>query len=369
VLVGCLAGQPDPDAAESAGFLQGKKVAVTVFAQNDQAKGLTKTAQSRIEEVMADNDVAVLDEQKAHELNDIFKTLEDPGAFVTAETFVENAKKFDIQGILAVYTTVEVVPGLADYFSATAHADIRFVDSATAKVRAISTPPMGIRGAPPSDGLTSNSAAMNAVQRAVDSAARLAGFEIAELTRAKSVDLALSDPTVYADGGVGFVKPDNEQALWDLASLEKQTWRTEEVTCTARAPAGGLAAVAGYIKDTNFRRRPERLYGSRVHIVDVANRKRVLCLDCSPVEMKSRQEPNTKQVLALTFVRSWRHLCAVTGNHVHFWDVERGVELARVPVPEEPTALCVVNNDREVWIVIRTKKGSWKYPIIRPIRQ
>lgn len=346
-------------------FLEGKKVAVAVFAQNKQAEPVIRTAQSRMEEILADNEIAVLDEEKTRELKDVFKTLEDPGAFVTAETFVENSKKFDIHGLVGVYLSAEVVPGLADYYSATAHADIRFVDNQTARVRTLSTPPMGIRGSPTSDGLTRNSAAINAVQRAVDSACSLTGFQIAEWTRAKSVDLDLVGPFPYAGDRLVLPEPQNERALWDLAALENQTWRKEEVTCTARSEGGSLAVIAGYIKDTDFRRRPQRLYGSRVHIVDTNTKKAKLILDCSPVEKKIREESNTKKVLACIFVKNWRYLCVATGNYLFMWDVEKGREICKLPLCDEPMGMSISSDGTGSSILIQTRKGILKYRVVR----
>ncbi len=357
--------KPLADETVSIKFLQGKKIAVAIFAQNAQAESLVKAAQSRMEEILADHDIAVLDEKKTNELKDVFKTLEDPGAFVTAETFIENSGKFDIDGLLGVYLSVEIVPGIADYFSATAHADIRFIDNQTAQVRAISTPPMGRRGMPTSDGLTRNSASINAVQRAVDSACSLTGFEIAEWTRTKSVELKLVGPTPYTGDRLVLPKPQNERGLWPLAAFENKEWRAEEASCTALSAGGGLAAIGGYITDTDFRRRPPRLFGSRIHVVDTEARKPVITFACSTVEMKGRDEPNTKKVLACLFAGSWRYLCAVTGNHVFMWDIEKGSEISKLPLASEPAAMTLVSDDTGSSILLQTRKGVFRYGIVR----
>jgi hypothetical protein len=356
---------PLADSPGSVAFLQGKKVAVAVFAQNIQAEPLVKAAQARMEEILTDHDIAVLDEQKTAELKDVFKTLEDPGAFVTAETFIENSRKFDIDGLLGVYLSAEVVPGIADYFSATAHADLRFIDNQSAQVRAISTPPMGRRGVPTSDGLTRNSASINAVQRAVDSACSLTGFKIAEWTRAKSVELVLSGPFPYAGERLSLPKLANDRSLWPLAVFAKEDWRAEEASCTASSAGGGLAAIGGYITDTDFRRRPPRLYGSRIHVVDTEARKPVVIFDCSPVEMKSREEPNTKKVLFCLFAGGWRYLCAATGNHVFMWDIEQGREISKLPIDSEPTAMMLVSNGTGSSILLQTRTGVVRYGIVR----
>jgi hypothetical protein len=346
--------------------LKDKKIAVVVFAQNELAEPVVKTAQARMEEVLADNEIAVLDEEKSKELTDIFTLMDQPGVFVTPQLFAENSKKFGIEGLMAIYLSVDMAPGLADYFSATAHADVRFVDNDTAQVQAISTPPMGSRGSPPSEGLTRNSAAINAVQRAVDGVCSLMDFQVADRTRARSVDLTLAGPEAWAGDGLVFPLIENDRTLWPMAQLEQQRWRAETVSATARAPAGNLAAVAGYITDTDFQRRPQRLFGSRVHVLDVAARKSILVFDCSPVEKKSGQEePRTKQILACAFIGGWRYLCAATGNHVFLWDTENGREVAKLPVSAEAIGITVGTDERGSSVFLKTREGIWQYRMVR----
>ena len=363
-VLGCGLGA---DAAEpfSADQLQGKKIAVRVFAGNAGAADRLKTAQSRLEEILADAGAAVLDEDKAKELSDVDKILEDPTAFVTAEFLLEIAAKFKIDGILVAHVTADVVPGLADYYSATAHADLRFLDNATAQVRSYSAPPMGARGAPPSDGLTPDSAEINAVQRAIDSVCESMGLQLAERIRCKAIDVTLAERVPLAAGAADFAAPENERSLAELASLENQTWRKESATFTARSPAGDLVAVGGYIADTDWHRRPERLFGSRLHVVDLATRQPILKFECSPVEMKTRDEPNTKKIIAGMFVGGWRYLCAATGNHVFMWDVETGRSIAKLPLAEEPTGMAYVAGATGNGIALRTARGDWLYCIVR----
>jgi len=53
---------------------------------------------------------------------------------------------------------------------------------------------MGAPGHPPSDGLTRNSAVINAVQRAVDNACHKLGFELIDPATPRSVRLSLDGP-------------------------------------------------------------------------------------------------------------------------------------------------------------------------------
>jgi hypothetical protein len=174
---------------------------------------------------------------------------------------------------------------------------------------------------------------------------------------------------VRHDGrGVAFAKTENEKELWNLAPLENQAWRKEEVTCTTRSPGGGLAAVAGYIRDTDFRRRPNRLYGSRMHVVDTEAKSALLVLECSPVEIKPREEPNTKQILTAAFVADWRYLCAATGNHVFLWNTETGKLIARLPLSAEPSGMAFKTDESGTSVFLQTRKDVLQYRIERATR-
>ncbi|MGD8570248.1 MAG: hypothetical protein PVJ39_19330, partial [Gammaproteobacteria bacterium] len=103
------------------------KVAVAVFPQNGVAKKMVRAAQSRLEGVLLDNGITVLDRDKANDLKDEWKKLEDPGYFVTADDFVENTEKYQLDGLIRVYLTAEAAKGFAEFYTATAQADLRFV--------------------------------------------------------------------------------------------------------------------------------------------------------------------------------------------------------------------------------------------------
>ncbi|NCC60152.1 MAG: hypothetical protein EOM12_04260 [Verrucomicrobiae bacterium] len=318
-------------ASASKNILSGKKVAVTVFAEDSRVKPLLKSAQIRLEEILADNNAYVLDEDKTRELTDVFKTLEDPSAFVTAETFVENAKKFNIDQLLAMYITADVEPGLANYYTATASADIRYIENESAHVNALTTPIMGTDyRCPASDGLTRNSAMGNAVQRAVESACEIFGLDMMDRIRAKSVKLKLTPCSELPKLHIEPRTPENDRSLWSLPDLENAGWRQEKATCTARSHNGKLVAVCGYIIDTDWHRRPQRLYGSRVHVLDMSTGDTLYKFECSPVEKNTREERRTKQILDCTFISNWRYLAAATGNHILLWDTQTGELLSKL---------------------------------------
>ena len=347
--------------------MQGQKTAVVVLAMNPEAERFKKNALSRIEGILFDNAIEILDREKAEELKDVFNTLDDPGAFVTAETFVENAHKFAIHGLVAVYLSVDITRGLVGYYTATAQADIRYISEEDAKVMSLATFPMGAPGKPPSDGLTQNSAAINAVQRSIDEACAKLGLELMDPATPRSVRLSLEGPVNVPLVSDPMTTPIRDDSLSRLAVLEKQKWRGEEVTCTAKAPAGALGAVGGYIIDTDFRRRPQRIYGSRIHLIDLQAQKELMTFECHPVEKKSNREKGTKKILDCMFVQNWRYLTAVTGNNLLLWDTERGnlqVSLPlQAPIKKAKLSLSIENDSS--YLIIETNRKRLAYRIIR----
>jgi len=347
--------------------IEGHKTAVVILAQNPVAERYTKNALSRIEGILLDNAIEILDKDKADELKDVFKTLEDPSAFVTAETFVENAEKFAIKGLVAVYLSVDIIKGLAGYYSATAQSDIRFIDEDDAKVGALTTFPMGAPGRPPSDGLTQQSAAINAVQRSIDDICLKLGLEIMDPATPRSVRLSLEGPSALPAIANRTRTSDSDASMSRYAVLEKQKWRGEEITCNAKAPAGALGAVGGYIIDTDFRRRPQRLYGSRIHIIDLDSKKEINVFECHPVEKKTSREKGTKKILDCMFVQNWRYLSAVTGNSLFLWDTERGnlqVSLL-LSKPIKKAKLYLSQDNDQSYLVVDTGRKRIAYRIVR----
>jgi hypothetical protein len=125
--------------------------------------------------------------------------------------------------------------------------------------------------------------------------------------------------------------------------------------------------VGGYIIDTDFRRRPQRIYGSRIHLIDLQSQKELLTFECHPVEKKSNREKGTKKILDCMFVQSWRYLTAVTGNNLLLWDTERGslqVSLPlQAPIKKAKLSLSVQNDSS--YLVVNTGRKQIAYRIIR----
>ena len=357
-------------AAASASFLeqvQGQQTAVVVYPLNPKAERFTRNALSRIEGILLDNGVDVLDREKAEALKDVFKTLDDPGAFVTAETFVENSEKLAIKGLVALYLSVDDQKGLAEYYTATAHVDVRYIGAEDAKVHALATPPMGAPGSPPSDGLTRNSAVINAVQRSVDNVCQELGFELIDPATPRSVALVLEGPVSVPDGLEISRTSSQGSSLKKYARLEDEAWRGEDVTCAVIAPGGSTGAVGGYIVDTDFRRKPQRLYGSRVHLIDVEAGQEILALDCHTVEKKAGHEKGTRKILDCMFVLNWRYLSAVTGNEVFLWDTERGRRMASAILtkPLKKAKLGLGRTPEGSYLVISSGSKQLAYKITR----
>lgn len=78
-------------------------MAVIVYPQSTLAKQYARIALARLEQVLTDNGVTLLDQKKAEELKKGWKKLEDPGALITAEKFVKSAGKYAIEGVYRVY--------------------------------------------------------------------------------------------------------------------------------------------------------------------------------------------------------------------------------------------------------------------------
>ncbi len=312
--------------------LQGKKIAIAVFIQDDSPARYGKIAQTRLEDILDEQGVIVLDQEKVDELKDVWGNLEDPGYFITAEDFVENAGKHELDAILRVYINSEAIAGIANYYTATASVDLRLVDS-TAQVSSAISVPMGSPGYPPSDGLTKLSAVKNALRRAADDSLQQIGMAVFDPTEPRTVTLELEGPVAVKGNPALSRSPQNDKNLWRFAELEGKTWRKESITLTAQAPGGNMAALAGYIKDTKTS--GKRRYGSRVHLVDTRLGKEITVFEVSPVGKKTRAEKKgPKKILDLFFIDNWRYLAAINGSKLFLWDTERGRELAQVVLPK-----------------------------------
>lgn len=299
-----------------------EKIAIMVFTQNKEAKRFGKTARSRFESILMDNGITVLDQEKAEELKNTWNKLEDPGHFVTAEEFVENAGKYAIDGVLRIYLTADSSATVGNYHSATAQVDIRFMDN-EANILTFTTSPMGAPGNPPSDGLTKIAAMVNAVQRAVDKASEAAGLEVIDVANPRLLKYSLEGPFTISKPSQSLLKrkdkPNPEAETY--ASLHKTDWVKEKVTCNATSPGGTYSAIGGYV----FKRTYGRFkYWSNLHLVNNQAQKEILKF--GPLKKKTRKK-GTSKIVDCMFVYNWRFLAALTEHNLYLWDTERNMLL------------------------------------------
>ena len=313
-----------------------EKVAVVVYGQDAGAKQYLRVAQTRMEQLLSDNGIIVLDQKKAAELKKSWARLGDPGTLITAEDFVENAGRFNISGIYRVYLGVGKTSGLSSIFTATSVADIRFIGE-DAQIKSAASLPMGTKGMPPSDGLTESAAVNNAIQRAIDYAAEKLGVKVMDITSPRLVRYSLKEVAAIAPGAVEMLSPplgDNDDDMVKYARLQSDDWTSEEATCVRASPDGRMGAIGTYIMKTEFSfGRPKRSYASALHVVDADSKNEVERFDVSIKD--PRYQKGGSKITDCKFLQTWRYVAAVSQSHLIFADTERGVELGRVYF-EEP---------------------------------
>lgn len=351
IAVACSAAHAAAPTGKLTGF---KRVAVVAFERGGGTANV-QTATARLETVLTDNGITVLDKRKADELKDVWKRLEDPGYFVTADEFVANANKFKIDGLIRIYLNADVVPGMGNTYSATAQVDLRVVGE-EAKVESFNTVPMGVPGAPPSDGLTANAALLNAVQRAVDAAAVGFGLEVADYTSPRIFKFDLAEVGALPSLVVVPRRPLPSAPLERFALLSPKKFLREPVSCQDADPSGRLGVVGGYLKQTGGNL---AYYGSRLHVVDIQEQKEVLVFDTALVDRKHSYEKGTKKLIDCMFLANWRYIVGLTGNHVSLWDTERGLQMGQVALVEglEEGRLEVARSGTDVYLLVRDGSG------------
>ena len=313
------------------------RVAVMVYPTNAAAKTLAGSAQSRLEQILTENGVEVTDRDEAKKIKSIWKKLEDPGYFVTADDFVKNAGAYELDGIVRVYLSADSEPAPGGFHSATAQADVRLVDE-NAKVAAKTSYPMGAPGRPPSDGLTAQAALLNAIYRAIDEASGSLGLEVAEPASPRAMKFTLEGP-VDAPATASPVPRAPRDLSADYVALAQMASGnrnlSEKATCADRAPGGDVAVVGGSLEALvrGGMTGMQKHYGSRVHLVDLAQKNEFTAFDTRVLGRKPREHRGTSQVLDCLFVHSWRYLAAVTGDVLSLWDTERGLNLSEVLLP------------------------------------
>jgi len=153
---------------------------VVIYPQSTFAKKYVRIAQTRLEQVLTDNGITVLDQKKQQSSKKAGKKLEDPGALITAEEFVKSAGKYDLDGVYRVYLDAALQK---DWRHIHRHLSDRF--ALYRRKRPDSAPllrPQWASGIPPSDGLSESAAVSNAIQRAIDSTIQQMGLNVFDFT-------------------------------------------------------------------------------------------------------------------------------------------------------------------------------------------
>lgn len=341
--------------------LQMKQVAVVIFPQDKVAKRYVNSAQTRLESILADNGVTILDQKKAASLKNVWKKLEDPGYFITAEDFVKNAGKYEIDGVMRVYLRAESTKTVGQFFSATALADMRLVDE-EAQIKSFVTVPMGVPGRPPSDGLTESSAIANAVQRAIDEAAGNVGLQVMDYTNPKLLKFNLDGPHPYNEAGKLEIARSTSTEAVNFANMKHTGWVEETVSCQDADRSGNFSVIGGYVFSKKFGRFN---YWSELHLVDVKNGKEVLTFGPLQKEVSQR---GTSKVIDCMFVKNWRYVVALTENQLFMWDTERNVVVSSTTlearIPDGRLAYLDNRADGD-WIVINSEGSNTGFKLVR----
>jgi hypothetical protein len=335
------------------------QVSVAVFANDASQRKFERAVQSRMEAVLSDAGVTVLDEEKAKKLRTGWVDLADPSHLVTAEEFVKNAGKYDVKRIYRVSFNAGVSSPLGLFFTATSAVQIRVID-ADAKVQSFSSSPMGLKGFPPSDALTADAALINAMQRAVDSASEASGLLVSAPTIAKAVPLVLEidtappalaplEPTLVTKGD-GWTK--------GAKFVDNGGWTTEDAACKAVSDDGQMGVLGGY---THARRG----HGGRLHIVDITSGVETTVFNMHEIGQRLSGENGTSEPFACQFLGNWRYLIAMTGNKLTCFDVERGLETCNIVFTNGPGkgVLSMWKSDTQRYVKAETDKGTSFYRI------
>jgi hypothetical protein len=341
-------------------------VAVAVFASDPQFKKYERAVQAKMEAILGDAGFNVLDEDKAKKMKEGWVDLADPGHLITAEEFMEKAGKYEVQKVYRVSFNAGVSNPLGLFFTATSSVQLRVIDR-DAKVRSASSNPMGVKGFPPSDALTLDAALVNAVQRATDSAAEVSGLAVPIPTLARAVPLGLEPADApAAPTALALATPSVASPAWPKAALLfDESFKKEEISCQAVSDDGQMGVVGGYTWQINRLRGLSRLYGARLHLVDIAGNKELTTFTLHELGQRGDGENGTSEPFACTFLGNWRYLVAMTGNKIACFDVERGLETCSIKYTNGPGKgkLSFWQADNQRYLRAQTDKGDSFYRI------
>lgn len=340
----------------------------------------TRVVQARVEEILRDNRVHLVDREKADQLRSGLDELERPGALLTIERLRDLARQHAIDEIVHVGFHVALRDGLGDYFSATGEVVVRAVDQ-QAGVRSSVSQTMGVVGNPPSDGVTASAAISNALARAIDDVLTRLDYRILTPADPRLIQLQLKGPLAVAGLDFREFPVENDSRVGSLALVRQETWIRERPTATARSELGNLAVLGSFISrntvstpsapglggmpggsprsrlegaasQSRDRVQIDRVVGARLYMIDLPNQKVLNELDTSSLIDDTERQRFRRELHHLAFLDGWRHVAGISEGQIFFWDLERGRLLSamKLPSPIRQSRLSVARQGRQVFI-------------------
>lgn len=317
---------------------EAKTVAVIVYAHDagQVEKIVNRAAQMRVEQILSDNGVAVLDQEKSKELKKSWKMLENPGFLLTKEGFDKVTQEYDIDGICRVYLKTRITGDSEQFVTAIAEADLHCVNE-DARLGTVPATPMETDGYFTPDGSTVPAAMINAVQRAVDSSFGKMGYKIDDAVVPYKINFELKQVDVAAIGIMDASKA-MRRIPADPTRLPKSLFRTDfadatervtdEATCLAQSPDNARIAVGIRVR-TQYRH--DLTWHSILRLVDVTSGNLA-----NEWVVDQGMRYGTTRILDCMFINNWRYLAAVTGNTLVMWDTARGTVMSRIDLAVRP---------------------------------
>ena len=306
-----------------------ERMAVIVHGVNQSALQL-RIVQTRLEEILLDNDIETVDRDKIKALKNDWQELKDPTLFITAEDIVARQQHYQFDRLLAAYVKSDWVHGVGGIYLASAHVDIRLVDS-KAKVESHSSMPMGTIQAPISEGITQNASLVNALRRAAESSMVKSGFEIYDPTLNKSVKLSLT-PSIKPSTAQSTYSITQESDAELLDQLRKQASKKSRLRLNCSVKVEGTDLFAIGVKATQMSLMSgKRSHTSQVYIYDKESNEVLNAFDIEYSSRKAageRKKSHRSDIEDCEFVNSWKYLAITTRNQIKLFEVERGIELS-----------------------------------------
>ncbi len=345
----------------SAPLALAERVAVVVFSsQADRI--IERTAQTRVEEILLDNEHDVIDREKLKELKNNWEELSDPTLLITAEDILERQETFKFDELLIINVNSEVINGIGGIYLASAHADIRFIDS-EAKVKSYTSLAMGTIDSPISEGITAKSALVNALRRSVESAIIKHGYEVYDETRNKSVRLKLVKtstlPSKYKPYSVS-LKTSND-LISQLQSSAKK-WTKYKLNCSIKVQDTPVSALGIKESITNLMSR-KKSHKSMLYLYDEESNSELNHFDIESsgtTAATKRKKGYSSDIQDCAFINTWKYIVVTTRNQIKLFDTERGIEIAGIAFDSDMknNKINVYNSDKGDFISVSTPNNN-----------